>query len=150
MRIRRVLRNIKRELPKAGKRTGGLQSPNEGPRLPAKGTSYYDAPTQDYSRTFGWQHFDVQETAEFSEKQKTENSTQMMIDYIHKFIQEQRKLVYVKMQSKIPEVQADAISKWDRIEILLERIAEKSTDTQYIENLYNRVMDLNGDRERED
>lgn len=66
----------------------------------------------------------------------------MMINYIHEFIQEQREKVYVNMQSKNVKIQSDAISKWDRIEILLERIAEKSKDTQYIKNLYNRVLNL--------
>ena len=66
----------------------------------------------------------------------------MMINYIHQFIQKQREKVYVNMQSQNVEIQSDAISKWDRIEILLERIAEKSKDTQYIENLYNRVLNL--------
>ena len=66
----------------------------------------------------------------------------MMINYIHEFIQEQREKVYVNMQSKNVKIQSDAISKWDRIEILLERIAEKSKDTQYIKNLCNRVLNL--------
>ena len=104
----------------------------------------------EYRRKLAVRNFGDSKPKELSNEQKMKNQTKKKIDYIHRFIQEQRKLVYVKMQSKIPEVQADAISKWDRIEILLERIAEKSTDTQYIENLYNRVMDLNGDRERED
>ena len=104
----------------------------------------------EYRGKLAVRNFGDSKPKELSNEQKIKNQTKKMIDYIHRFIQEQRKLVYVKMQSKIPEVQADAISKWDRIEILLEKIAEKSTDGKYIENLYNRVMDLNGDRERED
>ena len=77
-----------------------------------------------------------------NEKKNVNNQTQMMINYIHEFIQEQREKVYVNMQSKNVKIQSDAISKWDRIEILLERIAEKSKDTQYIKNLYNRVLNL--------
>ena len=72
----------------------------------------------------------------------------MMINYIHQFIQKQREKVYVNMQSQNVEIQSDAISKWDRIEILLERIAEKSKDTQYIENLYNRVLNLSKSNEK--
>ena len=77
-----------------------------------------------------------------NEEKNVNNQTQMMINYIHQFIQKQREKVYVNMQSQNVEIQSDAISKWDRIEILLERIAEKSKDTQYIENLYNRVLNL--------
>ena len=77
-----------------------------------------------------------------NEEKNVNSQTQMMINYIHQFIQKQREKVYVNMQSKNVEIQSDAISKWDRIEILLERIAEKSKDTQYIENLYNRVLNL--------
>ena len=58
MKIRKKLRNEERELPKAGMRTGGLHSPRQGIKLPAKRRNYYDAPTQDYSRTFGWKYFD--------------------------------------------------------------------------------------------
>lgn len=65
-----------------------------------------------------------------------------MYDHINKFIREQRKKVYVNMQSRDAKIQADAISKWDRIEVLLEKIAERSQDTAYLESLYNRVVDL--------
>lgn len=47
-----------KELPKAGARSSGLHSSGEGIKLPAKRRNYYDAPTQDYSRTFGWKYFD--------------------------------------------------------------------------------------------
>ena len=77
-----------------------------------------------------------------NEEKNVNSQTQMMINYIHQFIQKQREKVYVNMQSQSVEIQSDAISKWDRIEILLDRIAEKSKDTQYIENLYNRVLNL--------
>lgn len=62
MRIRAVLlSNNKRRknFPIAGKRTGGLQSSDQGIRLPATGRNYYKKPTQNYGRTFGWQHFDA-------------------------------------------------------------------------------------------
>ena len=58
MRIRKQLMHQERELPKAGNKSGGLPSSGEGIKLPLKGENHYDAPTQDYSQTFGWKHFD--------------------------------------------------------------------------------------------
>ena len=96
----------------------------------------------EYRRSLVVRNIGDSKPEELPKEQKIKNQTQKKIDYIHKFVQEQRKLVYVKMQSQSPEVQADAINKWDRMEILLEKIAKRSTDTQYIENLYNRVLNL--------
>ena len=65
-----------------------------------------------------------------------------MIDYIRKFVMEKRKSVYVNMQSKNYTVQLDAISKWDRIEVLLDKISRSSENQAYIENIYNKVIGL--------
>ena len=45
------------ELPRAGKKRS-LHSSAGGVKLPVKRENSYDAPTQDYSQTFGWKHFD--------------------------------------------------------------------------------------------
>lgn len=45
------------ELPRAGKKRS-LHSSVGGVKLPVKRENSYDAPTQDYSQTFGWKHFD--------------------------------------------------------------------------------------------
>ena len=74
------------------------------------------------------------------------NQTKKMTDYIQKFIKEQRKRVYVNMQSQDAKIQADAISKWDRIEVLLDKIAERNQDSDYLESLYNRIVDLENRR----
>ena len=58
MKIRKQRMHKEKELPKAGARSSGLHSSGEGIKLPAKRRNYYDAPTQDYSRTFGWKYFD--------------------------------------------------------------------------------------------
>ena len=46
------------------------------------------------------------------------------------------------MQSQDAKTQADAITKWDRIEILLDKLNERSQDSGYLESLYNRVLNL--------
>ena len=100
------------------------------------------------------QHMAGMEESEYiiaiNKDKESRNKIKHMVNYINKFVKDQRIIVYINAQSHDPKIQADAISKWDRIEILLERIAERREDYEYIENLYNRVMDLNGDRERED
>lgn len=58
MKIRRKRSNEERELPKAGKKSGGLHSSGGGIKLPPKTENYYDAPTQDYNHTYGWKYFD--------------------------------------------------------------------------------------------
>ena len=65
-----------------------------------------------------------------------------MVDYIRKFVMEKRKSVYVNMQSKNYTVQLDAISKWDRIEVLLDKISRSSENQAYIESIYNKVIGL--------
>lgn len=75
-------------------------------------------------------------------KVDSKKQDKIMYDHINKFIREQKKKVYVNMQSRDAKIQADAISKWDRLEVLLEKIAERSQDTAYLESLYNRVVDL--------
>ena len=50
------------------------------------------------------------------------------------------------MQSRDARIQADAISKWDRIEVLLDKIAERNQDSDYLESLYNRIVDLENRR----
>ena len=66
----------------------------------------------------------------------------MMYNHINKFIKEQRRKLYVNMQSQDAKTQADAITKWDRIEILLDKLNERSQDSGYLESLYNRVLNL--------
>ena len=53
MRIRKVLRNTKRELPKAGEKTGGLLSSDKGISLPAKGKNYHEKSTHGSFWPFG-------------------------------------------------------------------------------------------------
>ncbi len=78
-----------------------------------------------------------------SQEDNRKNQTRRKIDYIQKFVKEQRKNVYVNMQSHDLSTQTDAIKKWDRIEILLEKISENAEDTGYIETLYGRIVELN-------
>lgn len=84
----------------------------------------------------------TEQNREKEAKINSKKQDKIMYDHINKFIREQRKKVYVNMQSQDAKTQADAISKWDRIEVLLEKIAERSQDTAYLESLYNRVVDL--------
>ena len=58
MKIRQMQRGGGAELPRAGKKRS-LHSSAGGVKLPVKRENSYDAPTQDYSQTFGWKHFDV-------------------------------------------------------------------------------------------
>ena len=57
MRIKQKQRGMHAALPRAGKKRS-LHSSTEGIKLPAKRKNSSDAPTQDYSRTFGWKYFD--------------------------------------------------------------------------------------------
>lgn len=57
MKIRQMQRGGSAELPCAGKKRS-LHSSAGGVKLPVKKENSYDAPTQDYSQTFGWKHFD--------------------------------------------------------------------------------------------
>ena len=96
----------------------------------------------------------IQPKSSLSQKQKKQeskqadntsakrNSTENMVDYIRKFVMEKRKSVYVNMQSKNYTVQLDAISKWDRIEVLLDKISRSSENQGYIESIYNKVIEL--------
>ena len=44
------------ELPKAGKKSGGIYSPQGGVKLPVKRENTYHPP-KGYSHTFGWKNF---------------------------------------------------------------------------------------------
>ena len=57
MKIRQMQRGGGAELPRAGKKRS-LHSSAGGVKLPVKKENSYDAPTQDYSHSFGWKHFD--------------------------------------------------------------------------------------------
>lgn len=75
-------------------------------------------------------------------EESSKKQNQMMYNHINKFIKEQRRKLYVNMQSQDAKTQADAITKWDRIEILLDKLNERSQDSGYLESLYNRVLNL--------
>ena len=84
----------------------------------------------------------LEEETTINKDKTSRNKIKNMVEYINKFVKDQRVIVYINAQSHDPKIQADAISKWDRIEILLERIAERSEDYEYIENLYNKIISL--------
>ena len=91
----------------------------------------------------------LKEETTINKDKESRNKIKHMVNYINKFVKDQRIIVYINAQSHDPKIQADAISKWDRIEILLERIAERREDYEYIENLYNKIISLTNRKEIE-
>ena len=71
---------------------------------------------------------------------KPKSKTNKMLSYITQFIDDARKSTYVNMQSKNAVVQSAAIKRWDKLEILLEKVSENSENGEYIENLYNKIV----------
>ncbi len=71
---------------------------------------------------------------------KPKSKTNKMLSYITQFIDDARKSTYVNMQSKNAVVQSAEIKRWDKLEILLEKISENSGNGEYIENIYNKIV----------
>ena len=67
-------------------------------------------------------------------KEKREN--------IRKFIDEQRRIVYVRAQSQDVNIQSKAIKDWDGLENLLYKVLDENQNEEFIERLYNKVVKL--------
>lgn len=80
------------------------------------------------------------QSAKMTTSPKPKSKTNKMLSYITQFIEDARKSTYVNMQSKNAMVQSMAIKRWDKLEILLEKISENSGNGEYIENIYNKIV----------
>lgn len=67
-------------------------------------------------------------------KEKREN--------IRKFIDEQRRIAYVRAQSQDVNIQSKAIKDWDGLENLLYKVLDENQNEEFIERLYNKVVKL--------
>ena len=61
---------------------------------------------------------------------------------ILKYLNEKRKIIYVNAQSTDYKIQKTAISQWDRMEILLEKVKNNENNTEYLNKLYAKILQL--------
>ena len=88
------------------------------------------------------------QSAKMTINPKQRSKTNKMLSYIIQFIKDEKRNTYVNMQSKNAMVQSMAIKRWDKLEILLEKISENSENSNYIENLYNKIVSREKEEER--
>ncbi len=63
-------------------------------------------------------------------------------EMIH-FLNKQKALIYVRLQSNNDNIQRTAITQWDKMENLIERVrANRKEDKEYLNNLYKKIQKL--------
>ena len=75
-------------------------------------------------------------------KQKREKQVKHNYQDVLDFLIEQRKDIYIKMQSNDIKKQREGISQWDKLEDLIEKTKELRENEDYINNLYERIAKL--------
>lgn len=75
-------------------------------------------------------------------KQKREKQVKPNYQEVLDFLIEQRKDIYIKMQSNDIKKQREGISQWDKLEDLIEKTKELRENEDYINNLYERIAKL--------
>ncbi len=61
---------------------------------------------------------------------------------IKDYLDSKRKEIYVSMQSTNYEVQRDAISQWDKMELLIEKVDENKDNKEYLNGLHSKISQL--------
>ena len=98
-------------------------------------TSFVDTlktPKEKISRT---------DTAKTPKKVKVQKST-THYDEILKYLNEKRKEIYVSLNSADISTQKMAISQWDKMEILLEKVMQNKNNLEYLNSLYSKITKL--------
>ena len=72
------------------------------------------------------------------EKQTEKNHYLEIIAYLR----EKRRAIYLKLQSIHPEIQKTAISQWDRMENLMDRVNDNRDNPQYLDKVYEKIQQL--------
>ena len=80
---------------------------------------------------------------------KVSSDNSKKISEIIVFIKKAKELLYVNMQSQNITVQSNAIRRWDKLEILEERIFQNREDEAYIEKIYNKISNKNKEQKSE-
>ena len=75
-------------------------------------------------------------------KQKREKQVKHNYQEVLDFLIEQRKDIYIKMQSNDVKKQREGISQWDKLEDLIEKTKELRENEDYMKSIYDRVMKL--------
>lgn len=81
------------------------------------------------------------DTKKTSKKAKEKKST-THYDEILKYLNEKRKEIYVALNSEDISTQKIAISQWDKMEILLEKVTKNKNNLEYLDGLYNKIEKL--------
>ena len=81
------------------------------------------------------------DTKKVSNKSKEKKST-THYDEILKYLNEKRKEIYVASNSKDISTQKIAISQWDKMEILLEKVMKNKNNLEYLDSLYSKIEKL--------
>ena len=81
------------------------------------------------------------DTKKVSNKSKEKKST-THYDEILKYLNEKRKEIYVALNSEDISTQKIAISQWDKMEILLEKVMKNKNNLEYLDSLYSKIEKL--------
>ena len=75
---------------------------------------------------------------------KTKKATKERSYYVEikDYLELKRREIYVEMQSTDLEKQRKAISYWDKMEILIEKLEKNKSDKEYLSTLYNKISQL--------
>ncbi len=80
------------------------------------------------------------DTAKTPKKAKVQSTTHY--DEILKYLNEKRKEIYVALNSTDISTQKIAISQWDKMEILLEKVMKNKNNLEYLNSLYSKITKL--------
>ena len=72
-------------------------------------------------------------------KEKTDYSNEII-----RFLTKQKASIYVKLQSDNDEIQRNAITQWDKMGNLIEKVIANREDKEYIDKLYTKIQQLKG------
>lgn len=72
-------------------------------------------------------------------KEKTDYSNEII-----RFLTKQKASIYVKLQSDNDEIQRNAITQWDKMGNLIEKVIANREDKEYIDKLYTKIQQLRG------
>jgi hypothetical protein len=61
---------------------------------------------------------------------------------ILEYLKEKRCLIYIKAQSEDYETRKTGIRQWDKMEILIEKVKENKNNTEYLTQLYEKILQL--------
>ena len=83
-----------------------------------------------------------EETINENNKKKEAKREKKFYNSIIKYLEEKRHEIYVNMQSENYETQKIAISQWDRMEVLMEKVEQNKENSEYLNTLNEKINKL--------